>query len=167
MSLVNKDTKLSIYLTPSWHLESTLVDSIIPIKYPPNVYSRYLIPYFNTPEWQTILKYIFGVFMESYHPYYGDIIYEMKNLKTTINHRGQIIISGIFDSYTQQRIKYLYQQSDAINKTWTQHGKQYLRRSTVENRIKEALWKICTQGELKIPRLPGLCTINVDNFHWL
>jgi hypothetical protein len=166
MSVVTNGTQLTVYIKPSWRLENPKVDDYFPINYPVMAYTPYLNRYFQTQKWKDYIKYIFDVFMESYSPQYGDIVYNMTSIHTIVNQSGQIVITGIFKPYTRQRIRQLYQQSDASNKTWTDHGKQYLTQKAVELRIENSLYKICNEGELKISGLPGLCTLIVEQYKW-
>ena len=71
------------------------------------------------------------------------------------------MIEGIFHPYSADQIKNFYLQSNATNKTWTDHGKQYVKRKTVEASINEAFWKSCFEGEVTIDGLLGTTIFDV------
>ena len=74
------------------------------------------------------------------------------------------MISGTLQEYPQDTIRGLYEQSSAINKTWTDHGKKYITRKTLQDRIKEGLSKATTQSEVNVPGLPGTLGLYVIKF---
>ncbi len=164
---IQKDTKLIVDIKPTWILDQDSVDKMIPIKYLPLVYNIYLNQYIKTYEWQQNLEYIFERFQESYTPYYGDIIYDLSQIHTHITPDGLIRINGIFKPKTKHQIRQLYEKSDGLNKTWTDHGKQYLTQKKVIDNIKEALWKMCYEGEIHISGLPGRVVLNLIKYQFI
>lgn len=153
---------LTVTIEPYWYYQHF----DIPINYPYEVKQRYLRRFIKTKRWEDILNYTFLLLMESPTPYYGDIVYDLKDIQTSITNTNRIQVKGIFKKRSLRQIRELYDRETAINRTWSDHGNQYLRHETVKERVYEALYKICQEGELYILDLPGGVLLTAESYNW-